>query len=288
MSANEIMQHSVLTANPDMSLALAWRLMEDHRIRHLPVVSNGCLIGLITDRDLRTASLATAGLSTPAEATVYMGTTTVKSCMTQDVVTISPTTPITTATQHILDNHVGCLPVIDQGQLVGVITEIDLLRASLASATPKTRRLTVKDAMQDLLIIVVPEDLVSTAYQRMQGGIVRHLPILDDDGKLVGVITDRDIRQAGDFGQTTLATPDVMDQFGTMMIRDLMTTDIVSVRSHTLLTEATELFLSHKFGCLPVIRDDDTLEGLLTVTDLLTLYVDQIGSAQDRLNQEGN
>ena len=280
MKIDELMTFSVLTATPDTSLAMAWRLMEDHRIRHLPVVSSGCLVGLVTDRDILSLSPATAIPHTQAELSVYMGTTPIESCMTQEVVTVQPEATLIVATQKMLDGRFGCLPVLDQGRLVGIITEIDLLRGYLTATTPSKRRMTVKDAMQDLLIIVTPEDMVSTAYQRMRGGIVRHLPILDDADKLIGVITDRDVRLAGDFGEVSLLASELTERFGMMTVNDLMTTQVVTVRTDTGLTEAAELFLIHKFGCLPVTRGDDTLEGILTVADLLGQFLDLTDSGR--------
>jgi acetoin utilization protein AcuB len=273
MQVSEMMQYSVLTATPDMSLALAWRLMEDHRLRHLPVLSDGRLIGLVTDRDIRSASPSPTPPHIQAEITIYMETTPIKSCMTHDVITVSPEADISLATQQILDGRFGCLPVLAQDRLVGILTEIDLLRGYLAGAASVKKSLVVEDAMQDFLILLTPEDLVSTAYRRMQGGIVRHLPILDDAGHLVGVITDRDIRQAGDFGESTLMGQEAIEQFGMMTVSELMTTQVVTVRGDTALIEAAELFLTHKFGCLPVVREDDTLAGILTVTDVLALFV---------------
>lgn len=278
MKVDEMMQYSVLTVAPTTSLALGWRLMEDHRIRHLPVISGGRLVGLVTDRDIRSASPSTASLHTQAEIVIHMETTPVQSCMTQDVITVSPEADIVLATQKMLDGRFGCLLVLEHDRLVGIITEIDLLRGYLTGAVPTQKRLVVQDVMQDLLILLTPEDLVSTAYQRMQGGIVRHLPVLDDEDKLVGVITDRDIRQAGVFGKVTVMTQELTEQFGMMTVNDLMTTQVVTVRSDTALTEAAELFLTHKFGCLPVVHDDRTLAGILTVSDLLGLYVEQTKS----------
>jgi CBS domain-containing protein len=173
----------------------------------------------------------------------------------------------------MLDGRFGCLPVLAQDRLVGILTEIDLLRGYLAGSMPVKKRLIVADAMQDFLILLTPEDLVSTAYRRMQGGIVRHLPIVDEAGKLVGVITDRDIRQAGDFGEPTMMGQEASERFGMMTVNELMTTQVVTVRGDTALTEAAERFLTYKFGCLPVVREDDTLVGMLTVTDVLALFV---------------
>ncbi len=273
MKVSELMQHSVLTATPDTTLALAWRLMEDHHIRHLPVVLDSRLVGLVTDRDIRSATPTSALPLADAAITLYMGMTRVEACMTQDVVTMGPEADIKLATRKILDCRFGCIPVVAHNRLVGIITEIDLLRGYLAAAASRQTRLTVKDAMQDLLIMVTPEDRVSTAYYRMQAGRVRHLPIVDDAEKLAGLITDRDIRQAGDFGADTLGEQEPAERFGMMTVNDLMTTSVVTVRNETVLTDAAELFLRHKFGCLPVIRADNTLEGILSVADLLALYL---------------
>ena len=279
MQAHEIMQQSVLTATPDMSLALAWRLMEDHRIRHLPVVVDHRLIGIVTDRDIRRASLALNTSHTPAEMTYHMGTTAIETCMTRDIVTTSPEADIRQGVQQMLAGHVGCLPVLSHKQLVGIITEIDLLGAYLiAAATMQRSTRVVQEAMQELMIVVTPEDLVSTAYQRMQGGVVRHLPVLDEANKLVGVITDRDIRLAGNFDNPELPAPSLSERFAMMTVDQIMTTQVYTVWRHTPLTEAAELFLTHKFGCLPVIHDDATVAGILTVTDVLCLYVAMLGS----------
>jgi acetoin utilization protein AcuB len=59
MNVWDYMQHSVISVSPNTSLALAWRLMRDLRIRHLPVLSENQLVGLITDRDIRSASPST-------------------------------------------------------------------------------------------------------------------------------------------------------------------------------------------------------------------------------------
>jgi CBS domain-containing membrane protein len=63
-----------------------------------------------------------------------------------------------------------------------------------------------------------------------------------------------------------------------MTVNEIMTTQVHTVRSDTAVTEAAELFLTHKFGCLPVVRSDDTLEGILTMTDLLRLCLATLNS----------
>jgi len=128
-----MMQKQIITATPDMPLADVQRLMREHHIRHVPVVSGKRLVGIITDRDLREASPSPATTLTRGEIAYQLATTPVEQCMTQDVVWIGPDMDMVQATRLLLERHYGCLPVMDNGLLVGIITEWDCLRAFLDS-----------------------------------------------------------------------------------------------------------------------------------------------------------
>lgn len=133
----------------------------------------------------------------------------------------------------------------------------------------------IKDYMQTRVITVLPEDLVSTAAQRMRGHRVRHLPVVDQENTLVGVVTDRDIRQVGASDEAHIAEHELTYLLDTMTVREIMTTQVHTVREETPVADAGRLFLGHKFGCLPVVHNDRTLAGIITVTDLLRAYVQQ-------------
>jgi len=128
-----MMQQQIITATPDMALADVQRLMQDSRIRHVPVVSGKRLAGIITDRDVREASPSPATTLTRGEIAYQMATTPIKQCMTHDVVGIGPDIDMVQATRLLLQRQFGCLPVVDNGTLVGIITEWDCLRAFLES-----------------------------------------------------------------------------------------------------------------------------------------------------------
>ena len=134
MQVRTMMQQNVISATPDMSLAQVQRLMQDKSIRHLPVVTDTRLVGMVTDRDIRDAVPSPATTLSRGEIAYRLDTTPVKSCMTQDVVSIHPDTDMVQAARVLLDKKFGCLPVVDQGALVGVVTEVDCLRAFLASS----------------------------------------------------------------------------------------------------------------------------------------------------------
>lgn len=112
------MTRDVVTVTPATTVAAALDTLETNNIRHLPVVDGGRLVGIISDRDLR---MALNG-GRPGE-------TAVADVMTPDPLTVPPTHPVESAARILTDHRIGCVPVLDGGELVGILTESDLLRA---------------------------------------------------------------------------------------------------------------------------------------------------------------
>jgi acetoin utilization protein AcuB len=288
MKAQELMQPDVITASPETSLAQAQRQMQANRIRHLPVVSDQKLVGLVTDRDLRSALPSQATTLTKGEINYEMETTPIATCMTRNVVVIHPDDDRVQGATQLLKGAFGCLPVVDGGQLLGILTDLDLLRGFLAAAAPAGERMRVKHYMRTAPSTVMPNDLVSIAYEHMHRLHIRHLPVISGGLKLVGIVTDRDIRQAGASTEPHLAMHEWVHVLERMTVNAIMTTPVQTVRGDLAVADAGQLFLDHKFGCLPVVHDDDMLEGILTVTDLLRAYVNQHGTVQPASGSEGD
>ena len=141
----------------------------------------------------------------------------------------------------------------------------------------------VKDFMRTQVTTVPPDALVSTAYQLMtlRGSGIRHLPVVMRQNVVVGILTDRDVRLAAASDAPSMAEHELLYVLKKLHVRDIMTQDVVTVRGTTSLAEAGRLFLQRKFGCLPVVGDDNRLEGILTVTDLLRAYVEQYGPGRE-------
>ena len=133
----------------------------------------------------------------------------------------------------------------------------------------------VQDCMQTAVITVTAEDRVSTAMQRMRGGRIRHLPVVSEDNMLVGVVTDRDVRQAAASDEPHMASHELTYLLEKMTVRDIMTSAVITVRRDTSIVEAGQIFLDKRFGCLPVVNAAHALEGIITVTDLLQAFVKQ-------------
>jgi acetoin utilization protein AcuB len=124
------MTPNVITAAPDTTLADALKLTRGNRIRHLPIVQNGQLVGLVTDRDLRLAMPPIWASDTDHhELRNALNTRTVREVMVTTIITTPSDTPIEEAARKLYEHRIGCLPVLDGEELVGIITETDLLRA---------------------------------------------------------------------------------------------------------------------------------------------------------------
>jgi len=107
---------------------------------------------------------------------------------------------------------------------------------------------------------------------------VRHLPVVDKTGRLVGIVTDRDIREAAPSDATLLSVQELNYLLGKLKVSAFMTPKekLVAITPDTLIEEAVQLMHDHKIGCLPVM-EGDKLYGIFTETDALAHLVDVFG-----------
>jgi len=124
MLVESIMTQQVVTLAPSTTLQEALDISRKHRIRHLPIVDNGTLIGLISDRDLRSATPSTLGCDNHEQ---MLCNTWVEKVMVRDVYTCHPLDFVEDAAAQIYQHRIGCLPVVSRGKLVGIISERDIL-----------------------------------------------------------------------------------------------------------------------------------------------------------------
>lgn len=122
------MTRDVITASPDTTLAEALNLLRAHVFRHLPVLSEDRLVGLVSDRDLRMA-MPPIWAEEREELRRALDEKTVGDVMTTTIVSVPPDTPIEEAAKLLYQHHIGCLPVLEGEQLVGILTETDILRS---------------------------------------------------------------------------------------------------------------------------------------------------------------
>jgi CBS domain-containing protein len=135
MDVKDVMTPEPVTITPETSVSEAQMLMKKRAIRHLPVVENGRLVGIFTDRDLRTVSPSPATSLSAWEMTYLLTKLTVREVMTRFVMTVAPDCPLTEAVGLMLGHKVGALPVVEAQRVIGILTQTDVLRALLKAQT---------------------------------------------------------------------------------------------------------------------------------------------------------
>jgi acetoin utilization protein AcuB len=136
MRVEDLMSRTVISAPTATPVVEARALMLRERIRHLLVVSEGRLEGIVTDRDIRLNLPSPATSLSVWELNHLLARLTVADVMTKSVIVIDPARDAREAARIMIDHKIGALPVLDGARLVGIITETDLLRAFVGSLAP--------------------------------------------------------------------------------------------------------------------------------------------------------
>jgi acetoin utilization protein AcuB len=125
------MSTDVFFLAPDATLTEAVAALRSRRIRHLPIVEHGRLIGIVTDRDVKRALPSLLEGTTQEEHDRLLSSTAISRIMTREPVTTTPMTKLKDALTLMIENRYGGLPVLDGNRLCGIVTENDLLRLLL-------------------------------------------------------------------------------------------------------------------------------------------------------------
>jgi acetoin utilization protein AcuB len=277
MDVKDIMQTAVTTVTPETRVSAAYQrmTMPDARIRHLPVVTDErILVGILTDRDVRQAVASDAPPMAEHELLYLLDKLCVRDIMTPQVVSVHGITPVAEAGQIFLQKKFGCLPVVrDNHTLAGMLTVTDLLRVYIAQSDAE-RQVGVDSMMQTRLITATPAMALAKVQRMMRHNNIRHVPVVSGK-RLVGMITDRDIREALPSPATTLTRGEIAYQLQTTPLKTCMTTDVVWISPAMTMGDATRVLLQHKIGCLPVV-DHGTLVGIVTDIDCLRAFLHTI------------
>jgi CBS domain-containing protein len=142
----------------------------------------------------------------------------------------------------------------------------------------------VQDVMTRKIAVLHEEENLELAEWGMKTFRFRHLPVVDGD-KLVGLVSERDLLRASisSLDEAHDLRDDNLKRY--FFVREVMTSEVVSVRPETSLVEAAGIMSINKLDCLPVTREDGTLVGILTATDFLGVAIDLLRRTGPRLPQ---
>ena len=247
---------------PEASLHEALSIMDAAYIRHLPVVSQaGRLVGLVSDRDLLKA---TGWLPVPREVGApQRRLETVEQVMTHPVVTAGPDDGIVTAVVDLAGRRIGCLPIVKDGILVGIVSEMDVLSAFARRAAGVRPGGEVNPGIEHLMTwhptTIAPDTALAEARRLMRMNDIRHLPVVRDHA-LEGMLSDRDLRRGYGAGRSKDTE-----------VEEVMTRSIVTLTTEAAARDAAATLVRQRISAVPIVTPAPapTLVGIVTVSDLL-------------------
>jgi acetoin utilization protein AcuB len=125
-------------------------------------------------------------------------------------------------------------------------------------------------------ITIKRDDSFQTALNLLRQGGVRHLPVLEGK-KLVGIVTDRDLRQASPSPATSLSIYEIKYLLDKVLVEDIMVKDLITVSPTATVEFAAKLLYENKIGALPTVNEKGELLGIITETDILETFVEATG-----------
>lgn len=135
----------------------------------------------------------------------------------------------------------------------------------------------VGDRMSKPVITIHPETSMKDALELMEREHVHRLPVVDKKGKLVGIISERELYKEYPSEATTLSVWELNYLLKEITIEKLMTRDVTTVTEDTPLEEAARIMVDKDFSGIPVVRDDKVV-GMITETDLFKIFLEMLGA----------
>lgn len=280
-TVGEVMTSNPIVAQVPGSRTDVLKTMVKNNLTGLPVVrrNDGTLAGIITRQDI---------FSKPDEDQAAM-------IMKRDPVTIGPKDPVELAARIFGDMKVRHLPVIENQKLVGIITPTDLLSV----VEKKGIESPIEKIIRSACVPIYQEATLAVASVTLKVSKSSALPVLDDSGRLVGIISDRDIFNRsyvdGKVALTELGLKEDQDDISMeglknvmklwyelskvelpgMPVKDIMVRDPVTVFKKTSISEAARIMRKNDFGQLPVRDTKDTLLAMIYDHDIISILAEK-------------
>jgi acetoin utilization protein AcuB len=264
MKAIALAARKPVTVRPADGVRKAAQLMEARRIRHLPVVHNGRLVGMLSDRDVKLSlgdGPPRAGLLPPEV---------VEDAMSAPAAALSAGASASAAARRMLAERISAVPLLRAGRVVAVITDTDLMRAYARGRESYSPSPTVADVMTVDPAAIEPSTSVRTAAEMMRRRRCRHLLVADGD-RLLGVLSDRDVGRAMGRETSSDSVERLWRGLGSSSAGEFMSSPVEAVEPDADLRRAAARMVQKKVGALAVMQQGRAV-GIVTTTDVLEAF----------------
>jgi len=140
----------------------------------------------------------------------------------------------------------------------------------------------VRDRMSTKPVTVLDDTPITDALRTMRQSEVRRMPVLDESGKLVGIVSEKDLLVASPSPVSSLTVSEVHYLLNHLLVSELMSRDVITVGPDTPVEEAARIMVDYKIGGLPVM-EGDRLVGIITETDVFTVLLEMFGAREKGL-----
>lgn len=270
MKLKDLSTYHVVSVAPQDSVEHAIAIMDEHGVHHLPVLSGRQVVGIVSDRDIM------IGCGGPTERTRSQGQPlelgNVEDVMTTSLSTLSPDDALRSATWLMIHRRVHAIPLMHRDQLVGIVTDSDLLHGVMGSPEflhHSFLEQPVVTFMHEKVTTVGAKTPLYDVVDVMHQARIRHLPVVIGD-ELLGIVSDRDVRRA--LASSALRDAEAQENgefyMGPSQAHEVMTKDVQTIPSSCTAKRAIAELLRHGIHSLPIV-DARKLMGIITDTDLL-------------------
>jgi len=194
----------------------------------------------------------------------------VSAIMSAPPVVVLPEATFERAVELMLEKRIGCLPVVSGTKLIGIGTRSDLLRRWVQpeSMRPEENQ-PVSALMKRAPVTATADEDVLVALARMESAGARHLPVVDREGRLVGILSDRDLRGVVGHAFRASSEKDVAVRLPPTSVGDAMTRHPVTVPESATVAQAASSMVVHRIGALPVTDSSGRPIGVVSYVDVI-------------------
>jgi CBS domain-containing protein len=264
MKISEVMRPGAFTISDHDSLGAAHFAMTRAHVRHLPVMHGDHLVGMLSERDVLAARAYAAD-----EARTWWAMP-VAQAMHPTPQTARPDDPLTEVAGRMAAAKIGAMPIVERGKLLGIATITDVLDAEVrvAMGPSPASRMIAAEVMTPWPLTVRPDAPLSEAIALMIRRGIRHLPVVDSTSTIVGMLSERDLREAiGDPVEYLAIRPNLVAH--EPRASEVMTAPAVAMRFDTPLSELARKFADHRVGAIPIVDGFGALIGIVSYVDAL-------------------
>ncbi len=245
------MSKPVITIDKSAPVSEAFELMEKHNISRVVVTREGEPFAMVTLRDLvdRLASLKTAQ--------AVLSKIRVISVCSEGLASVSPKTPLKRAAREMLEKNVSSLAVVDKGQLIGILTLTDVLKACVGCRNP------VREGLAGSIASVKSSSTLLHVRKLMFTWNIKALAVIEGE-QLVGLVTEREVAKALiQLRKETQLPAQLKERLRLIRMEDIMIQNPPYVKLSQTLGEAAEVMVEERTPALPVLDEEDLLAGMI-------------------------